>query len=71
MSWKRYLLFASCDIYAFSANSQVLRSSTPSEAVPLIEEFLTPKRAGGLVPLQTVMRDQYGNYVIQVSAIRF
>jgi len=54
-------------VHKFASNvvEKVLRSSTPSEAVPLIEEFLTPKRAGGLVPLQTVMRDQYGNYVIQ------
>ena len=34
--------------------------------VPLIAEFLTPKRPGAPVPLQIVMRDQFGNYVIQV-----
>ena len=45
---------------------QVLRSSSPAEVIPLIAEFLTPKRAGAAVPLQNVMRDQYGNYVIQV-----
>jgi hypothetical protein len=48
---------------------QVLRSSSPTEVVPLIAEFLTPKRPGAPVPLQTVMRDQFGNYVIQVFEV--
>lgn len=51
---------------ARSVSVQVLRSSSPTEVVPFIAEFLTPKRAGAPVPLQAVMRDQFGNYVIQV-----
>jgi pumilio RNA-binding family len=56
-------------IYAFLFLEQVLRSSSPIEVVPLIAEFLTPKRHGAPVPLQTVMRDQFGNYVIQVGTL--
>jgi hypothetical protein len=56
-------------VYAFLFLEQVLRSSSPIEVVPLIAEFLTPKRHGAPVPLQTVMRDQFGNYVIQVGTL--
>jgi pumilio RNA-binding family len=54
-------------VHKFASNvvEKVLRSSSPTEVVPFIAEFLTPKRAGAPVPLQAVMRDQFGNYVIQ------
>ena len=55
---------------ARSVSVQVLRSSSPTEVVPFIAEFLTPKRPGSPVPLQAVMRDQFGNYVIQVCDAR-